>query len=373
MKQVIFNALQTSLSGGIGRYCYELSKFIYEQHKIDFKIVIREEDKKLFDFADIKDLIIVQEIRNGKQRNYYEQFKLPKLVYKKYPNAIIHYPDTMAPLFTRNKVVITVHDLAFKSLKNAFAWETVLWKNFITDLSIKKADKIIAITEFAKSEILKYYPNVDNKINVIYNGFNDFSKDPINLNNIKKNILNLKDSKYILTVSTISPRKNMDGLVKAFNLVRNKVNNYKLVIAGKNGWLYESVYKLVDEFELNDSVIFTGGVNDDELKFLYKNADVFVYPSFYEGFGLPPLEAMSYGIPCVVSDRTSIPEVVGDAAVKVDPYDLNELSNTILKVIADKDLCENLKVNSKKRLKYFSWEKCADRAIDIYMEDYMEK
>ncbi|AGY76810.1 hypothetical protein [Clostridium autoethanogenum] len=138
MSQVVFNALQTSLSGGIGRYCYEVSKAIYKQHKIDFKIVIREEDKGLFSFADIEDLIIVEGIKNAKQRNFYEQFKLPKLIYKKYPDAIIHYPDTMAPIFAKNKVIITVHDLAFKSLKDAFTWKTTLWKNFITDLSIKK-------------------------------------------------------------------------------------------------------------------------------------------------------------------------------------------------------------------------------------------
>lgn len=363
---IVFNALQTSLSGGIGRYCYELSKSIYEQYKIDFKIVIREEDKRLFNFANLSDLIIVQGIKNSKQRNYCEQFKLPKLIYKKYPDAIIHYPDTMAPLFAKNEIITTVHDLAFKSLKNAFTWKTVLWKNVITDLSMKKSDKVITITEFVKSEVLKYYPNVDNKINVIYNGFNDFSKDPIDLNNIKKNILNLKDSKYILTVSTISPRKNMDGLVKAFNLLRNKVSDYKLVIAGKNGWLYESVYKLIDKLELNDSVVFTGEVNDDELKFLYKNAGVFVYPSFYEGFGLPPLEAMSYGIPCVVSNRASIPEVVGDAAVKIDPNDLNKLANILLRVIQDEILCKNLRINSRERLKYFSWNKCANQMISAY-------
>jgi glycosyltransferase involved in cell wall biosynthesis len=366
MKQIVFNALQTSLSGGIGRYCYELSKAIYKQHKIDFKIVIREDDKKLFDFVDTKDLIVARGIKNGKQRNYYEQFKLPKLIYKKYPNAIIHYPDTMAPLFAKNKVIITVHDLAFKSLKNAFTWKTTLWKNFITNLSIKKADKIIAITNFVKAEILKYYPNISSKINVVYNGFNDFSRDPIDLNNIDENILSLKDSKYILTVSTISPRKNIDGLIKAFSLIKYSINNYKLVVAGKNGWLYENVYKLVDELKLNDRVIFTGGINDNELKFLYKNANLFVYPSFYEGFGLPPLEAMSYGIPCIVSDRTSIPEVVGNGAIEIDPYDLNGLGDMILKVVKNKDSCNNLQVNSKKRLLYFSWEKCAKNVIINY-------
>lgn len=335
MSQVVFNALQTSLSGGIGRYCYEVSKAIYKQHKIDFKIVIREEDKGLFSFADIEDLIIVEGIKNAKQRNFYEQFKLPKLIYKKYPDAIIHYPDTMAPIFAKNKVIITVHDLAFKSLKDAFTWKTTLWKNFITDLSIKKAHKIIAITEFAKNEILKYYPMVNDKISVVYNGFNNFSKEPIDVSNINQKILDLKNGKYILTVSTISPRKNIDGLIKAFGLIKDKICDYKLVIAGKNGWLYENVYKVVSNLGLNDRIIFTGSINDDELKFLYKNASLFVYPSFYEGFGLPPLEAMSYGIPCVVSNRTSIPEVVGDAAIKVNPDNLNELGNKIFKVISN--------------------------------------
>lgn len=369
MKQVVFNALQTSLSGGIGRYCYELSKVIYEQHKIDFKIVIREEDKNLFSFADTEDLIIAKGIKNSKQRNFYEQFKLPKLIYEKYPHAIIHYPDTMAPIFAKNKVIITVHDLAFKSLKNAFTWKTTLWKNFITDLSIKKACKITAITEFAKNEILKYYPEANDKISVVYNGFNNFSEEPINLNNVDQNILGLKNNKYILTVSTISPRKNIDGLIKAFDLIKNKICDYKLVVAGKNGWLYENVYELVGKLKLNDKVIFTGGINDDELKFLYKNASLFVYPSFYEGFGLPPLEAMSYGIPCVVSNRTSIPEVVGDAAIKVNPDDLNELSNKIFKIINDEKLYNNLQANSKRRLERFSWKKCGNQMIISYIEE----
>lgn len=368
MRQVVFNALQTSLSGGIGRYCYELSKAIYEQHKVDFKIVIREEDKNLFSFASIKDLIIVEGIKNSKQRNFYEQFKLPKLVLKKYPDATMHYPDTMAPIFAKNKVIITVHDLAFKSVKHAFTWKTTLWKNFITNLSIKKADKIIAITQFTKGEMVKYYPKIDDKISVIYNGFNDFSKEKINYNNISKNIWKLKDSKYILTVSTISPRKNIDGLIKAFDLIKNKIIDYKLVVAGKNGWLYDEVYKVVDNLNLGNKVIFTGAINDDELKFLYKNAELFVYPSFYEGFGLPPLEAMSYEIPCIVSNRTSIPEVVGDAAIKINPGDLKQLSDVILEVILNEKTRENLCIKGRNQLMYFSWGKCSEQVIEYYIK-----
>lgn len=366
MRQVLFNALQTSLSGGIGRYSYELSKAIYEQHKIDFKIAIREEDKDLFNFASTNDLIVVEGIKNSKQRNFYEQFKLPKLVLKKYPNAVIHYPDTMAPIFAKNKVIITVHDLAFKSVKDAFTWKTTLWKNFITNLSIKKADKIIAITQFTKGEMLKYYPKINDKISVIYNGFNDFSKEHINCNNINKNILDLKDSKYILTVSTISPRKNIDGLIKAFDLIKNRIRDYKLVVAGKNGWLYDEVYKVVDNLNLGDKVVFTGAINDDELKFLYKNAEVFVYPSFYEGFGLPPLEAMSFKIPCIVSNKSSMPEVVGELGIKVDPNDTREIANSIIELIEDDILRNELILKSIDGVEKFSWHKCAREMIGVY-------
>lgn len=366
MRQVIFNALQTSLSGGIGRYSYELSKAIYQQEAIDFKIVIREEDKALFNFANEKDLIIVRGIKNSKSRNCYEQFILPKLIYKTYPEAIVHYPDSMAPLLAKNKVVITIHDLAFKSVKGAFVWRVTLWKRIMTRLSIKKADKIIAITNFAKSEILKYYSDIYiNKIEVVYNGFNDFAKNPIVLENVSNKILLLENIEYILTVSTISPRKNIDGLIKAFDLIKNEVN-CKLVIAGKNGWLYESVYKLVDELKIKDRVIFTGGINDDELKFLYKNAKLFVYPSFYEGFGLPPLEAMSYGIPCIVSNVTSIPEVVNDAAISFNPYDIKEISSKIIQGMNDIYIRSFIKENSERRVKYFSWDTCAVQSINVY-------
>lgn len=365
MKQVVFNALQTSLSGGIGRYSYELAKNIYELNKIDLKIVIREEDRSLFNFARMEDLIIAKEIKNSKNRNYYEQFKLPEIINELYPKAVIHYPDSMAPLFAKNKVVITVHDLAFKSLNHAFTLKTTLWKNVMTDLSVKKADKIIAITNFAKDEILKYYDVKPSKINVVYNGFNNFSRDSIILKNISSSIFKFSDKPYILTVSTISPRKNIDGLIRAFNLIKDKVN-FNLVVAGKNGWLYDDIFKLVKNLKLENRVIFTGGVNDDELKFLYKNAKIFVYPSFYEGFGLPPLEAMSYGIPCIVSNAASLLEVVGDAALKINPYEIEEICKGIVEVSSDLELKNNIVRKGFKRIKSFSWESCADRIVNLY-------
>lgn len=353
---VVFNALQTSLNGGIGRYSYELAKELYKLDRKNIKIVIREEDLERFFFVEKEDLIIAKNIKDSKDRNIYEQFKLPKIINKKYPNAIIHYPDTMAPLFAKNPVVITVHDLAFKSVKGAFTWKQNLWKNIITDLSIKKANKIIAITNFTKSEINKYYPKLEsNKISVVYNGFNDFSKEEIKTNNIRSEIINI-DKPYILTVSTISPRKNIDGLIKAFEKIKDRVEE-NLIIAGGNGWMYESVYELVEKLNLNDRVIFTGKINDEELKFLYRNSKIFAYVSFYEGFGLPPLEAMSYLKPCIVSNVSSIPEVVGDAAIKVNPNNIEEISKAIVKLLDQPNL--HLKDKMDIQVRKFKWSNCA--------------
>lgn len=359
---IVFNALQTTLSGGIGRYSYELSKALYSLEN-EIKIVIREEDRELFNFAKDEDLIVIENINSGAKRNIYEQLKLPFLIKKMYPNAIVHYPDSMAPLLSRNKVVITVHDIAFKTLTDVFTWKTKVWKNFVTKFSLKKANKVIAISEYTKQEIINHYGNkYEPKIDVIYNGFNDFSNENINLNNVRKNISDLKGNNYILTVSTISPRKNIDGLIKAYNELECK-NEYKLVIAGAYGWLYEDVIKLVDDLKLKNNVMFTGKINDDELKYLYKNCDLFTYLSFYEGFGLPPLEAMSYGKPCIVSNTSSLPEVVGGAGIMVNPYNLNEIVMSINEELNSKSINSE---DIEKNIKRFSWEICSRNTREIY-------
>lgn len=363
---VIFNALQTSLSGGIGRYSYELSKAIYNKHEIDFKIVIREEDIKLFDFALYKDLIIIKNIKNSIIRNYYEQFILPKKIYRKYPEALIHYPDTMAPIFSRNKIVITVHDISFKAMSNIFTKKSRIWKKLITKLSLVKANMIIVDTKFTQNEIIRYYPYINkSKIKVIYCGFNNFSNENINYSNIRKSILKYDKLPYILTVSTISPRKNIDNLISAFNLIKNEIT-HQLIIAGKKGWMYDNIINLVEKLNLNDRVFFTDQINDDELKFLYKNAKFFIYPSIYEGFGLPPLEAMSYGIPTIVSNRTSIPEVCFDAAEYFDPYNYKDIGSKILQLISNNNKINIIKQKGYNRIKLFSWVRCANENLSIY-------
>lgn len=362
---IIFNALETSLSGGIGRYCYELSKAIYLKHSIPFKIIIRRQDQNLFGFALPDDLIIVDHILTGKQRNLFEQFKLPRLLHRQYKNAILHVPDIMAPIFCKEKVIITVHDLAFRALNDGFTWTNKQWKSRILDIAICKAKKVLSVSEFTKSEIEKYYPQYIEKVSTVYNGFNDFSDSKINLANVRDSIQQIAKSDYFFTLNTISPRKNIGNLIKAFEKIKN-ITTYNLIVSGKKGWMYENVFQLVEKLGLAGRVIFTNEISDDELKYLYRHANIFVYCSVYEGFGLSPLEAMSYGVPCIVSNAASLPEVVGDAALLVDPFSIDSISHALLELTADSNKRSTLCERGSERVKIFSWDRCADETISNY-------
>lgn len=356
----IFNALQTSLNGGIGRYSYELARHLYKNNK-DIKILIRKEDKDIFNFAK-DNLIIIDGIDTSLQRNIFEQFKLPKLLKHNYKDYIIHFPDCIVPILCKNRIVITVHDMAFKSVKGSFTKKSYIWKNFMANIAIRRASQIICITNFAKSELTRYFNVNKEKVNTVYNGVTLFNKK-IDECHINESIKNLGRYKYLLTVSTISPRKNIDGLIKAFNNIKNN-NDYKLVICGSNGWLSENIFKIVKDLSIEDRVMFTGRVNDEELKYLYKNCRAFIFPSFYEGFGLPPLEAMNFNVPILASNRTSIPEVLGDSVVYFDPYDINDITLKLKNFINKKIEVDVEKY--KKHLSKFSWDTCSKEVIKIY-------
>lgn len=358
---ILFNALQKSISAGIGRYSYELSKELYLILRNDIKIIIRNEDLKDYNFVDPSCLIVLKNIKNSLDRNKCEQVVIPRL--KEFKNSIVHYPDSMLPILSNNKqMVVTVHDLAFKTLSETFTKKTVLWKNFMTNIGVKKANRIIAITNFSKSELVKYYKDIDSKIDVVHNGFNKLSNVDINHNKISHKIKEICSKKYILTVSTISPRKNIDTLIKSFNLIKDKCN-LNLVVAGSNGWLYESIHELVKELKLENRVLFTGRITDDELKYLYKNTEVFVYPSLYEGFGLPPLEAMSYGVKVIVSDVECLREVLGEECTYFQPKDVEELGNILFKHY-EEGKKENYNYDST--LNKYSWKKCAEETVKVY-------
>jgi glycosyltransferase involved in cell wall biosynthesis len=236
-------------------------------------------------------------------------------------------------------------------------------------VSARKASKIIAISENTKKDIIDYFGIDEEKIRVIYLGVDrQFSPQP-DMDEVgvlsKYNL----PSGYILSVGTLEPRKNLIRLINAYKMVASSGEPVpKLVIVGGQGWGDEELGKVVRESGLIDLVILTGYVPDEDLPALYRNTTVFVYPSLYEGFGLPPLEAMACGTPVITSNVSSLPEVVGDAAILIDPYNTTEIAQAIASVLKDKELRERLRMNGLARSNLFSWDKTARETLKLYQE-----
>lgn len=235
--------------------------------------------------------------------------------------------------------------------------------------TLKNADKIIAISQSTKNDLIKHLNIPKEKIRVIYLATNEnyklLSKEEIDKIRVKYKI----NHPFILYVGTLEPRKNIVRLIEAFYKARNNGGiNHKLVLTGRKGWKYKNIFNKIDELNLNKDVIFTGYIPDEDLPALYNAADLFVYPSIYEGFGLPPLEAMACGTPVITSNVSSLPEVVGDAGIMVDPYNMDELSNKITEVLSNNKLKEELSQKGLERAKLFSWEKCARETLEVFEE-----
>ena len=203
---------------------------------------------------------------------------------------------------------------------------------------------------------MNFYHLPESKIRVIYNGY---EKEANN------GELIVKKSPYILYVGTLQPRKNVSTLIKAFNKFKDTYPEFKLVIVGRKGWLYNQIFELVKQLKLEQNIVFTDYVSDGELVKLYKNAFCFVLPSLYEGFGIPVLEAMVNNCPVICSNVSSLPEIAGKAALYFNPKSEKDLLKNLLKLKEDVSLKNKLIKNGKEQIKKFSWQKCADETLEV--------
>ncbi|OGW46928.1 MAG: hypothetical protein A2Y66_08420 [Nitrospirae bacterium RBG_13_41_22] len=309
-------------------------------------------------------------IHGSPRRILWEQFILPFKVGNRHLD-IMHYPDHTAPLFCKVcPITITVHDLAFLSFPKTFGRVRRIYKSLSIFRSAAMADRVIVVSEATKKECLRFLNIPEERISVIYNGVHrEFGpiEDEERLEDVKT-IYGLSD-KVILYVGTLEPRKNILNLVNAFyNLKKKERISHQLVLAGGKGWLYKEVFEMVEQLGMADDVKFTEYVPKDVLSILYNIAEIFVYPSIYEGFGLPPLEAMACGCPVVVSNVASLPEVCGDAAYYVDPYSVESIAEGIYKVLTDEGLRQGLIQKGLERANLFSWEKSAKEHIKVFEE-----
>ncbi len=280
---------------------------------------------------------------------------------------LLHSPDFIPPFRRNCRSVITIHDLAFLLYPHFLTNEAARYYGQI-DQAVRHTDHIIAVSESTRRDAITLLGVPERKITVIYEAANPIYRQ-MDKELARRHVLetyNLSQP-FILFVSTIEPRKNLPGLLQAFRKMRDDYKrDEKLVLAGGRGWLSEEVYASIDRLNLNDHVLMLGRVPSEHLVYLYNAAQMLVHPSFYEGFGLPPLEAMHCGTPAIVSNVSALPEVVGDAALLIDPNDVDGLTVAMWRVLTDDQLRTSLVEKGFTRARKFSLERAAHQTLDVY-------
>lgn len=372
-----FNALGLkSKTGGVETYIYNMVKAILlNDSNNNYFLFVGKNTELIFKDLKFKNLKIITlpiNTNNSILRILAENTLLNLFCIIHHLKLVHHFCNYIPRIFF-TKSVVTIHDLGgffyhekypeyndmhnyYKYMKRELAY------------TLKKANQIIAISNFTKSEIMKYYPNTsENKIKVIGQSLD--TRKTKNTNTTKT-IQDLDINKpYLLSISVIRPHKNMEFLIKVFNILKQKYNiPHQLVIAGGIQLKTNSFIEAIKLSPFKDDIKYLGYIENDIMPILYKNADCFIFPSLYEGFGIPLLEAMEYEIPIVSSNAASLPEVGGDGCIYFNPYDSNETSEIIYKVISDDNLKESIKHNKINRNHYYSWAKIGKEMVNMFYQ-----
>jgi glycosyltransferase involved in cell wall biosynthesis len=288
---------------------------------------------------------------------------------RKHPVDLLHVQFTAPPL-APCPVVASIHDLSFEHLPKTFKRRSRMQMRLTIRRTAQTAAELITISEYSKRDIVTAYGIDSDRVTVTpLAAPAHFAPvtDATAIERVKKDYGFRGD--YILAVGSIQPRKNLTRLIDAYaELVRsrNEENLPRLVLVGKRAWLFEETIRTAERQQLQDRILFTGYVPERDLPALYSGALCFVYPSYFEGFGLPPLESMQCGTPVITGNLTSLPEVVGDAGIMVDPYDVRAISGAIARLIDDSGLRNCLRVKGLARARAFNWRETARRTVEVY-------
>lgn len=270
------------------------------------------------------------------------------------------------------KMVVAIHDLASEYFPEAYTLKHKVLSHNLQKLESQEATKIITISNSTKSDIVKFNHINPKKISVVYFGLDHKYFQPVQGDKLEKILskFNLKKERYFLYVGTIQPRKNISRIIEGFAnvLKQTKDQNLQLVLAGGKGWLSDEIYQLPQKLGIESSVKFLGRVDNNDLPALYSGALAFVFPSLYEGFGMPILEAMSCETPVITSKTSSLGEIAQEAALLVDPEKIDEIAHAMVLLIQDTKLRKNLMKKGVQRVNDFSWEKAARETLHIFEE-----
>lgn len=273
------------------------------------------------------------------------------------------------------KLILTIHDLSFEYYPETFSWKRRLWHIFINPKKlIRRADKILAVSESTRNDLINFYKISKEKIKVVHNGIADnFGR--VDRNNPK--LLEIKEKyglpfNFILFLGTFEPRKNISGIVAAYELLRDEgrqeLSKYKLVIAGSKGWKSKKIIENIKKSRYSKDIRLVNFIEDEDKIYVYNLAALFVYPSFFEGFGLPPLEAMKCAVPVIVSNNSSMVETVADAGLSVDAYRPDELMVAMREILSDRSLEEEFSKARISQIQKFTWDKSAKKFMGIIRE-----
>jgi len=359
---------------GISEYAYWLvyyfAKFSVDRKLPNTTFVTYLKDKPLESLPS-KSSFWKYEIVGPKK--FWTQFALPvKLYFNTHRPDVFFSATHYAPRFSPVPTVVSVMDLSYLYFPEMFNTQDLLQLKSWTAYSIKKAKKVLTISNSTRDDIIKEYNVPSEKVVVTYLGIKEMiSLEPrVHSMNQLKAKYGVSDH-FVLFVGTLQPRKNITRLIEAFAQVlkSEKIpDDLQLVIVGRKGWLYEEILEAPQKLDIIDKVKFLDNVEDDELALFYKHALCYVLPSLYEGFGLPVLEAMQHNCPVITSNVSSLPEAGGDAALYIDPEDVDDIAEKIKKLVIDDKLRKILIEKGKQQVKKFSWEKTARETLAVLEE-----
>jgi len=269
------------------------------------------------------------------------------------------------------EITATIHDLAFRRYPETFPRKD-LWKlNFMLETAVKRADKLIAVSESTKRDLLEFFPELpESRVTVVHHGFDDnFFGTRISQPELVSVLTtyNLQPTTYMLYVGALQPRKNLVRLIQAFEIMKRSVPEAKLVLAGEEAWLAQEIIRTWEVTPSRDDIVLPGRVSFETLRILYQGARVFAFPSLYEGFGLPLLEAFASGVPVLTGNNSSLPEVAGAGALYCDARDVSDMAEKLERLWGDEALRQELVKQGNEQLKKFSWDTCAKETLDVIL------
>ena len=378
MKIAIDVRTVTPVRSGVGNYVLHLLRGLYSvAPEEDFFLVGQPANLKVIGENASSDLLHQTGISHESHPvgDLWEHFYLPKVL-KENRVDVMHGPATLVPLLPAGyATVVTIHDLVAFLFPETIPRKYALYMRWLITRVVKRADRIISVSENTKQDLIQVLGVRPNKITVVHEAAQPgFS--PVEDRDLLDKVARRYgiDGPFVYHVGNIEPRKNLVRLIRAFLLMRSRTKRkVKLVITGQKGWLTGRLFKALDGKDLHEDVVFTGYVPHQDLPLLMNAAEAFVFPSLYEGFGLPALEAMRCGTPVVTSNISSLPEIVGKAAVLVDPYDEKSIAAGLQSVVEDQDLRRELSHKGLAQAELFSWEKAAEETLDVYRRAYEEK